>query len=118
MSEVTVVGVPDDEFGQRVAAAIVLRDDTGADSDQQTCPAEQQKVLKIDQLRKDLGDRLARYKMPTLLRVVTDELPKSATGKISKKVLGPILFPLDYASTGEVQIWESVGRNNVAKPRL
>lgn len=40
--------------------------------------------------------------MPTMLRVV-DELPKSVTGKVSKKVLGPQLFP----STGheDVQVW-------------
>lgn len=30
--------------------------------------------------------------MPTILRVV-DNLPKSATGKVSKKILAPKVFP-------------------------
>ena len=32
------------------------------------------------------------YKMPTMLRVVA-ELPKSPTGKVLKRVLGPEIFP-------------------------
>ena len=55
VQEVTVVGVEDEEFGQRVAAAVVSRDE---------------KAISLEQLRRDLGDRLARYKMPTLLRLV------------------------------------------------
>lgn len=114
ISEVTVVGVEDEEFGQRVAAAIVLRDqdDQRPDTPSETrSPAD----TTIDRIREDLAGRLARYKMPTLLRIV-DDLPKSATGKISKKVLGPALFPANYESLGEVQVWRS--SKKVPKARL
>jgi malonyl-CoA/methylmalonyl-CoA synthetase len=89
-----VVGVADEEYGQRVAAAISLRKDQAA-----------KRGLFIDELRKDLRGLLTGYKLPTLLRVVDGELPKNVSGKILKKVLGPQLFPQDYGTIPEVQIW-------------
>lgn len=89
-----VVGVADEEYGQRVAAAISLRKDRTA-----------KRSLSIDKLRKDLRGLLTGYKLPTLLRVVDGELPKNVSGKVLKKVLGPQLFPLDYGRLPEVQIW-------------
>jgi malonyl-CoA/methylmalonyl-CoA synthetase len=52
-----------------------------------------------------LRERLAGYKMPTLLRIASGELPKTATGKVQKKILGPKFFPLDYEACPEVQQW-------------
>lgn len=74
VAEVMVVGVADLEFGERVAAAVVLKE------------AEDQKGevvtdLRLERLRGDLRARLAGYKMPTVLRVIRGELPKS--GKLS-----------------------------------
>ena len=92
-----MVGVEDEEFGQRVAAAIVLRDVD---------------ALTIDELRAGLRDRLAGYKMPTLMRIVEGELPKSATGKVSKKILGPELFPTDYYKLKEVQVWSPTNKGS------
>ena len=89
VAEVMVVGVDDEEFGQRVAAAIVLRDDI-------------RQQLTIDQLRSDLRSSLAGYKMPTLLRVVGD-IKKNATGKVIKKVLVNELFP--QAGHPDIQRW-------------
>jgi malonyl-CoA/methylmalonyl-CoA synthetase len=43
--------------------------------------------------------------MPTLLRVVDGELPKSGTGKVIKKVLGPQFFPENLRELPEVQVW-------------
>ncbi|RFU31222.1 hypothetical protein B7463_g5091, partial [Scytalidium lignicola] len=77
--EAMVVGVEDEEFGQRVAAAIVLKD---------------RESLTLDALRQDLRSRLAGYKMPTLLRVVP-ELPKTVSGKVIKKKLRTELFPAE-----------------------
>jgi len=91
VSEAMVVGVEDDEFGQRVAAAIVLREDLKQD-------------LTIDELRADLRSVLAGYKMPTLLRIVK-EIRKNATGKVIKKVLVNELFPKSEDS--EIQRWTS-----------
>jgi malonyl-CoA/methylmalonyl-CoA synthetase len=92
--EVMVVGVADEEYGQRVAAAISLRTD------------QAKRSLHIDELRKDLRGLLTGYKLPTLLRVVDGELPKNVSGKVLKKVLGPQLFPANYHIVPEVQIWK------------
>lgn len=86
IEEVMVVGVEDEEFGQRVAALVSLRKDQDVQE------------LSINRLRTDLRDKLAGYKMPTLLRVVEDELPKTATGKVLKRVLGPKFFPSNWSS--------------------
>ena len=93
ISEVMVVGVEDEEFGQRVAAAIVL----------QPIVSE----LSLDKLRSDLRSSLAGYKMPTLMRVVK-EIRKSPTGKVVKKVLGPEMFPPEGHS--DIQRWRSKER--------
>jgi malonyl-CoA/methylmalonyl-CoA synthetase len=101
VSEVAVMGVEDIEFGQRVAAAIVLQPESRA----QTVMASE---FTIDRLREDLTRTLARYKMPTLMRIVEGELPKSATGKVSKKVLCPQLFPPAYLEVSTVQVWSPI----------
>jgi malonyl-CoA/methylmalonyl-CoA synthetase len=62
-------------------------------------------ILTIEDLRRDLRGRLAGYKLPTLLRISPGELPKTATGKVQKKVLGPRFFPPDYETCAEVQQW-------------
>ncbi len=67
--ECAVVGVPDEEWGERVAAAIVPRH--GGDA------------LPVERLREWAGPRLAKYKLPTLVRLV-DELPRNAMGKVVK----------------------------------
>lgn len=56
-------------------------------------------------MRRDLRGKLAGYKMPTLLRVVRGELPKTASGKVLKKILGPRYFPEGYERDSEVQVW-------------
>jgi malonyl-CoA/methylmalonyl-CoA synthetase len=66
--ECAVVGVADAEWGQRVAAVIVVHDGT---------------QLDLDSLRAWGKARLAPYKVPTLLRVVP-ELPRNAMGKVTK----------------------------------
>jgi fatty-acyl-CoA synthase len=75
--DVAVVGCPDDKWGERVEAAVVLRD--GA-----TLSGE----ALIDWTR----DRLAGFKRPR--RVVflpPDEMPRTATGKILHRVLREML---------------------------
>jgi malonyl-CoA/methylmalonyl-CoA synthetase len=68
IDDCAVVGVADLEWGQRVAAAVVLAE--GA-------------ALELDALREWGRERLAHYKLPTLLRVVED-LPRNAMGKVFK----------------------------------
>jgi malonyl-CoA/methylmalonyl-CoA synthetase len=63
-----VVGVEDAEWGERVSAAVVLRAGRSLDR---------------DALDGWLRERLARYKVPTRLVVVSD-LPRNAMGKVTK----------------------------------
>ncbi|EEP77534.1 conserved hypothetical protein [Uncinocarpus reesii 1704] len=104
IDEVMVVGVDDVEYGQRIAAAVVLRDDQKI----YRCTGNGGvgKELSVYDLREDLRSRLAGYKLPTILRVIEKELPKSATGKVVKKILGPKFFPADYRNDAMVQVWE------------
>lgn len=69
--EAAVIGVPDDQFGQRLMGYVVLR--PGADDDTQ-------------RLRTHVRDQLAGYKVPREI-VVLDELPRNASGKVVKKQL-------------------------------
>ncbi len=96
ISEVMVVGVEDEEFGQRVAAVIVLRNDVRTS-------------LTLDELRADLRASLAGYKMPTLLRVVKD-IRKTASGKVVKKVLVHELFPQE--GHPDIQRWTPTKRTS------
>jgi malonyl-CoA/methylmalonyl-CoA synthetase len=108
IQEVIVIGVQDDEFGQRVGAVITMQHDEG-----QVPTSTRNSTL--DQLRSDLRSRLAGYKLPTLLVVVEGELPKTASGKVLKKVLGPKYFPADYSSNSNVQIWRARNMEERAK---
>lgn len=93
------MGVEDEEFGQRVAATVSLKRDTNLPNSH----------LSIKRLRQDLRSKMTGYKMPTVLRVVQGELPKSGTGKVQKKILGPLFFPPNYGALDEVQIWSNTG---------
>ena len=97
VAEVMIVGVPDEEFGQRVAGVVCLK----GVGDMGDPLAE----LTLGKLRQDLRASVAGYKMPTLLRVIEGELPKNQTGKVQKKTLGPLFFPENYRTLAEVEIW-------------
>src|SRR5690606_10217137 len=67
-----VVGVPDERWGERVSAALVLVPGAEAPS--------------LEGLRAWTRERLAPWKLPAALRVV-DELPRNAMGKVTKPVV-------------------------------
>ncbi|MFF3228319.1 AMP-binding protein [Nocardia suismassiliense] len=74
VSEVAVVGVPDQEFGQRLAAFVVKREDSGLDS---------------DMIRSYIRHRLSRFSVPRDVTFLAS-LPRGETGKIIKQLLtGP-----------------------------
>ncbi len=70
VAEAGVIGVDDEEWGERVVAFVV--------------PAGQS--LEVEALESWLRERLAAYKVPKAWCVV-DELPRNATGKILKNEL-------------------------------
>ena len=67
VGEVAVVGVPDEEFGQQVAAVVVPTEGDALDE------AELAAFVK---------ERLAYYKVPSLWFIRTAPLPRTATGKV------------------------------------
>jgi fatty-acyl-CoA synthase len=69
--EAAVVGVPDEEFGQRLKAFIVRRPDATIDT---------------ESLRHYVRVHLANYKVPREIEFVA-ELPRNATGKLVKRHL-------------------------------
>lgn len=95
IKEVAVLGVADEEYGQRVGAAVVTKDLAGS-------------KVSLERLRQDLKDKLAKYKLPTLLRLFDLELPKGPTGKVQKKVLGETYFPSPgWSQDPNVESWKS-----------
>jgi malonyl-CoA/methylmalonyl-CoA synthetase len=71
IQECAVVGIADLEWGERVAAAIILK------------PA---RTLTLDALRAWAKERLAVYKVPTRM-VTVMELPRNAMGKVMKPLV-------------------------------
>jgi fatty-acyl-CoA synthase len=72
VADCAVVGVPDDQFGQRLAAYVVRRDGTPLDA---------------ATVRSHVRDHLARHKVPRDVTFV-DSLPRNATGKVVRRELG------------------------------
>ena len=77
IADCSVVGVPDDTWGERVAAAVVLR--TGESVD-------------LEALRGWARSELAPYKLPTLLEIV-EALPRNVMGKVLKPTVRTIFNP-------------------------
>ncbi|HSS11005.1 MAG TPA: AMP-binding protein, partial [Acidimicrobiales bacterium] len=71
VADCSVVGVPDDKFGQRLKAFVVLRPDHSATA---------------TELQDYVRAHLARYKIPRDV-VFLSELPRNATGKVVKRDL-------------------------------
>ncbi len=74
IAECSVVGIADAEWGERVAAAVVLNDGH---------------ALDLQSLRTWAGGLLAPYKLPSRL-LLLDTLPRNAMGKVMKPALAPL----------------------------
>jgi long-chain acyl-CoA synthetase len=72
--DAAVVGLPHPAYGEEVGAVIQVSPDDPAHD-------------LPDVLRAALAERLARFKIPTAIRVTTLDLPRTATGKVLKREL-------------------------------
>ena len=71
IQDVAVIGVPDEEFGEKVMAFVELKPD---------------KSLTEDEVRDFAAEHLASYKRPRVIEF-RDELPRNTMGKLLKKDL-------------------------------
>ncbi|HEX7116456.1 MAG TPA: AMP-binding protein [Steroidobacter sp.] len=72
VAQVAVIGVPDEKWGERVHAVIVLH------------PG---KTLTLEALQEHCRSRIAGYKLPRSMELRTESLPLSAVGKVLKTAL-------------------------------
>jgi fatty-acyl-CoA synthase len=77
VTEAAVLGVDDDQYGQRLVAFVVLTD--GA-------------VTTADDLKAHVRENLANYKVPRAITVL-DELPRGSTGKVVRRELQALVEP-------------------------
>ncbi|KAA1429213.1 acyl-CoA synthetase [Nocardioides antri] len=86
--DVLVVGLPDEKYGQTVAAVVQ--------------PREGQKV-ELDDLRSFLRTHLSGYKLPRVLTLV-DEIPRNATGKAQYPRAKELALSAQQAGTAQTAI--------------
>jgi long-chain acyl-CoA synthetase len=72
--DAAVVGLPHRDYGEEVAALIQVAPDDLGDA-------------VAAAIRESLAHRLARFKIPSQIRLVEGELPRTATGKLLKREL-------------------------------
>ena len=77
VQEAAVVGIPHPVLGEDIVAHVVLRDGCTADP---------------DGLRTFCAERLADYKRPKQIHI-TDTIPRTATGKIQRRVVAEVYSP-------------------------
>ena len=83
--DVLVVGLPDEKYGQTVAAVVQ--------------PREGQKV-ELEDLRTFLRSHLSGYKLPRVLTLV-DEIPRNATGKAQYPAAKEMALSAQNAGTAQ-----------------
>ena len=68
VSDVQVIGVPDEQYGEEIMACVILKEDED---------------MTVDELKKYVLDHMARHKVPKYIDFVT-AFPMNAAGKILK----------------------------------
>ncbi len=72
VAEAAIVGLPDERLGEQVGAFVRLREGSTADA---------------DELRRFVAERLAAFKVPSVVQIVAESLPRNAAGKVLKREL-------------------------------
>jgi fatty-acyl-CoA synthase len=82
VAEAAVIAIPDDRWGERPLAAVVLRDGARAEP---------------EELREHLAGEYAKWQLPDRFEFV-DEIPRTATGKFKKTVLREMFVEAEQAT--------------------
>jgi acyl-CoA synthetase (AMP-forming)/AMP-acid ligase II len=77
VADAAVFGVPDEDFGQRLAASVVRQPDAS---------------VSPEELQAFVRQHLARYKVPREIEFV-DQLPRTSTGKLQRRRLAEVREP-------------------------
>ena len=70
--EAAVYGIPHERLGEELACHVMVKE--GA-------------TLDVEELQRFVGERLANFKVPSRIEIVTEQLPRNASGKILKRQL-------------------------------
>ena len=70
--EAAVYGIPDERLGEELACHVMTKE--GA-------------TLDAGELQRFVGERLAKFKVPSVVTIVREQLPRNASGKILKRDL-------------------------------
>ncbi|KAM5432517.1 hypothetical protein McanMca71_004391 [Microsporum canis] len=84
--EAAVIGLQSEQWGQKVAAILVL------DSKHSATGSREGKPWGILDLRRALKEKLSDYKIPQEMRVLDGGIPRNAMGKVNKKALKQEVF--------------------------
>jgi malonyl-CoA/methylmalonyl-CoA synthetase len=76
IDDCSVIGVPDEEWGELVCAAMIVKSG---------------REINTDSFQRWLLERLPKYKVPRHIKWV-DSLPRNAMGKVTKKELIPLFL--------------------------
>jgi fatty-acyl-CoA synthase len=74
VSDCAVIGLPDPDYGEKVAAAVVLMEN---------------RSVTVDELKRFVRERIAGFKTPRDF-IFVQELPKTPSGKIQKHLVRPM----------------------------
>ena len=109
IQEIWVLGVDDEDCGERVAAVVRSRRTQNANG---SAPS-------LAWLRDSLTAHspLPKYKLPTLLKVLQsgEQMPRTSSGKPSKRLARTRYFPHGFADKGEVEVLDLNDISNVTQ---
>ena len=75
--EAAVYGIPNERLGEEFACHVMVKEGV---------------TLDAGDLQKFVGERLAKFKVPTVITIVNESLPRNASGKILKRDLRDALI--------------------------
>jgi acetyl-CoA synthetase len=106
VAEAAVVGAKDETTGQAIVAFVTLRGGLTADA------------AHGEALRQHVADKIGRFGRPKTV-IFTDDLPKTRSGKIMRRLLRDVAEGRDLGDTttlADPAVVEEIRRRSVATP--